>query len=381
MLAPALLLVLAAGLAAAGPVEDEVAGVIDLFHDLRFEEALGAARTLEDRHPGHPAGPFFTGVVHFQRYLVEDPRRPETLAEFERQTARSLAAAEAWRSSSPASAEYYLGAAHGFRARVLSMEKRRGEAISEARKALGHVRKAVALDPADDDVYLGMGMYNYFMSRIPAGIKPLAYLMMGTWGDKEEGLGQLKRAAQKGKIARWEARSVLANIFGSERERRWEEAEALLQELMERYPRNPGYRMRRAYVFERMGRWDRALALVEPKGAWVEKVEPSVRALALAAARYRSAEIMILSGRPSEAQAHLHALVQADLPSNLKDWVALRRANLLDLAGERKMALAIYGRITDRWAKPAAEGFMKEAFPGGPNAVQPFRWPMSEVVK
>ena len=125
MLAPALLLVLAAGLAAAGPVEDEVAGVIDLFHDLRFEEALGAARTLEDRHPGHPAGPFFTGVVHFQRYLVEDPRRPETLAEFERQTARSLAAAEAWRSSSPASAEYYLGAAHGFRARVLSMEKRR----------------------------------------------------------------------------------------------------------------------------------------------------------------------------------------------------------------------------------------------------------------
>ena len=239
----------------------------------------------------------------------------------------------------------------------------------------------MALDPADDDVYLGMGMYNYFMSRIPAGIKPLAYLMMGTWGDKEEGLGQLKRAAQKGKIARLEARSVLANIFGSERERRLEEAEALLQELMERYPRNPGYRMRRAYVFERMGRWDRALALVEPKGAWVEKVEPSVRALALAAARYRSAEIMILSGRPSEAQAHLHALVQADLPSNLKDWVALRRANLLDLAGERKMALAIYGRITDRWAKPAAEGFMKEAFPGGPNAVQPFRWPMSEVVK
>lgn len=365
----------------AGTVEDEVVAVIDLFHDLRFEEALRATRRLEERHPGHPAGSFFCAVVHFQRYRVEEPRRPETLAEFERQAARAVSAAEAWRSSSPASAEYYLGAARGFRARVLSMEQRRREAIAEARKALGHVRKAVALNPGDDDVYLGLGMYNYFMSRIPAAAKPFALLLFGMWGDREEGLGQLKRVAQNGKIARWEARSVLANIYASERERRWEESEALLKELMERYPRNPGYRMRRVYVAQRRGRWDEALSLADPSGAWLGKLDPLVRGPALAGARYRSAEILILSDRPHEAQAHLHALSAGEIPANLRDWVALRRGNLLDLAGERGLALSVYGRITDPWARPAAEGFIKEAFPGGPNAIQPFRWPLSEVVK
>jgi hypothetical protein len=291
-----LLLVLAASpcRAADSALQKRLLAIVDAFYDLRFDEARAGAEAIERDFPGHPAGPFYASMVHYQRYIVEDPPSPETLAAFEAGNERALKACAAALESDPLSAERYFGAALGFHARALIAKKRFAPAISKARKAVAHLRKAAALDPADKEIMLGLGMYDYFLSRVPLAAKPFAYLMMGMRGNRERGLERLKTAAESDGPARMEARAVLSAIYGSRNEKRWGEAQDLLAELAARYPRNPLYRLRSVLVAERAGDYARAEALAEPDGPWLEKIEPTIRERARLEARRRSDEIAAL---------------------------------------------------------------------------------------
>ncbi|MFA6318748.1 MAG: hypothetical protein WC943_15170 [Elusimicrobiota bacterium] len=379
-------LVLAAGIAAAGvspssdPVNAELAAVIDLFYDIQTDAALAAAQEVEGRHPLHPAGAFYQAVVHYQRSLFEDPVRPETLASFDLEAGRCIVLAEAQLSSSPALGHYYLGAGYGFRARVRAHQGRMRDALADGKKAMRNIKAAVADDPGIEDAYLGLGMYNYFASRLPAAAKPFAFLLTGLWPDRDKGMEQIKRAAEKGTLARVEARTVLAAIYSSEKERRWGEAEAILAPLMERYGRNPYFRLRRVYTAEKAGRWDDAVRWSDPDGRWLEALSPEVREKTAASVRYRAAEALILSGRPEEARRHMEKLEDITRPARLLAWIELRRANLLQADGKtgeaRDLCRLVMG--SDEHAKKTAAAFIKEPYPRGPKTVAPLRWPLSE---
>ncbi|MBI5623308.1 MAG: hypothetical protein HY924_05980 [Elusimicrobia bacterium] len=377
---------LLAGLASAAPVSPssdpvnkELAEVIDLFYDIRTGPALAAVQAVERRHPGHPAGPFYQAVVHYERALFEDPVQPRTLEAFEVQTGRCIAAAEAALSSSPALGHYYLGAGYGFRARVRAHQRRMRDALSDGKKAMRHIKAAVAEDPGIEDAYLGLGIYNYFTSRLPAAAKPFAFLLTGLWPDRKKGIEQIRRAAEKGTLARVEASTVLAAVYSSEKEKRWDEADSLLAPLMERYPGNPYFRLRRIYVAEKAGRWDEALTWTDPDGKWLERLVPEVREKTSASVRYRAAEALMLSGRPEEARKHLDAMAGLAIPTRLKAWTALRMANLLQLDGRHEEAEELFSAISEDTAKKAAQNFRKEPYPKGPKTVAPLRWPLSEV--
>ncbi|MBI5597702.1 MAG: hypothetical protein HY928_16565 [Elusimicrobia bacterium] len=321
-----LALLLSALPARAASVEEEMAGVVDLFYGLRFEEALAAARAAEAAHPGHPAGPFYAGVVRFQQFVAGDALSEEEFSAFEAESRRAEAAAEAWVSSQAAVGHYYLGAAHGFRARGLVARKSWMSAVGSARRGAKHLKKALALDPALLDARLGLGMYEYYIARAPLLARPLAFAMMGLWGDRDAGLAHLRAVAEHGGAARMEARSVLSAIYASDPEGRWDEAEALLGPLMERYPGNPLYRLRRAYVALRRGAFLDAARFADPGGAWLQSVPAGMRERARAAALYRAAEGALLAGDAAAARGHLAALAGLPLPDGLAPWVERRRA-------------------------------------------------------
>lgn len=354
--------------AAPGPLEHEVAAVIDLFYNLEFDRALQASETLAARHPGHPVGPFYRSIVYYQRFLAEDPRRPETLHNFELNSRAALKAAADLRAASPAQGEYYLGIAHGFRGRVLAAQRRYLRAIPEALRAVKHLETALKLDPGIEDAYLGLGMYHYFTARIPAGAKPFAYLIGAGWGDREKGLEYLRRTAEKGGPARMEARSVLSSIYALEG--RWPESEAYLRELTARYPRNPLYRLRLIYVLGRQTRWEELLEKSDPKGGWLRALPPELRDIALRPAQYRSVEALLALGRAQEAERLIGELEQLpQLGAGLRDFVLLRRANLLDLSGDpaqRKKALLIYKSLKNKEAARLARDWIKTPYPAGP---------------
>jgi hypothetical protein len=161
-------------------------------------------------------------------------------------------------------------------------------------------------------------------------------------------------------------------ILSKDDEADWAGADRLLAELMKRYPRNPLYRLRRAYVAERRGRWARAAALAAPDARWIAALHPSIRARARAQALYRAAEIDLLRRRPKEAAVFLGELDDSVLPPELQDWALLRRGNLRDALGDRLGALAAYRRVRGKAPRRAARAFEKTPFPAGPPAVAPF---------
>ncbi len=321
-------LLLAAPSRAARPLEAELAGIVDLFYDLRFDAAQQAADRLAAEHPGHPAGPFFQSVVSYQRFVAEAPKHDETLREFESRSRKAVEAAQAWISTSPAEGQYYLGAARGFRARVLAAQRKYFRALPEALGGVRGLKKALALDPSLEDAYLGLGMYHYYRARMPAAAKPFAFLLTGEGSNIQQGLAELRRTAEKGGAAKMEARSVLAAILASDHERRWDEAETLLAGLMDRYPHNPLYRLRRVYVAERRGRFDDAAAWADPDGAWVAGLDASLRDAAREAALYRAAEASLLAGKPDAARKDLDALASGGCPDDLRPWLEKRRREL-----------------------------------------------------
>ena len=359
-------------IAAPPEMERELAGVVDLFYDMDFDKARAASDALALRHPNHPAGAFYRGVSSYQRWTAEGMRSTETFRSFEIDSEAAEKSAKALMRSNPAEAHYYLGATLGFRARANMAQKKFFRALPDGSAAIKHLKKALALDPALSDARLGMGMYHYFAARMPAGAKPLAYLLVGEGADRKLGLKELWSVAETTGIARMEARSVLAVILSKDDEADWAGADKLLAELTARYPRNPIYRLRRAYVAERRGDFDAAVVLAEPDGKWISTLHPSVRTPARAWALYRAAESRLLQGRAAETADWLAALDRLPHPRGMKDWVLLRRANLLDAQGKPREADELYGRITDKTPAALAKRFQKERYPAGPKDAAPF---------
>lgn len=373
MLSWPLILALAAPAAAAPPeMERELAGVVDLFYDMDFDKARAASDALAARHPSHPAGAFYRGVSTYQRWIAEGMRSTDTYRAFELDSEAAEASAKALMASNPAEAHYYLGATLGFRARANVARRNFLRALPDGSAAVKHLKKALALDPTLSDARLGMGMFHYFAARMPSGAKPFAYLIIGEGADRKLGLSELWSVAETTGIARMEARSVLAVILSKDEEADWEGADRLLAELTARYPHNPIYRLRRAYVAERLGRFDEAVALADPDGKWIGTLHRSVRTPARAWALYRAAESRLLQGRPEGTERWLAALDRLPHPRGMKDWVILRRANLLDSQGKHAEADALYGRIKDKTAAALAKRFRADRYPAGPKDAAPF---------
>ena len=374
-LALAALLAAAPSSAAPGPEDvpkSEISAIVDMFYGHDFDRAAPAAAALEARHPGHPAGPLFQAVVEYQRWVAEGMREDGSWKAADRDLSRAVDAAKAFEKTSPAESHYYLGAALGFRARGLAAQHRFLRAVPDAASALKHLKKALELDPSLEDARLGLGMYHYFAARMPPAAKPFAHVLMGEPGDRAKGLAELWTVANSNGVARMEARAVLSSILSKSDEADWKGAEKLLAELMARYPRNPLYRLRRAYVAERLGELDRAAALADPDGKWIASLQPALRDNARAWSRYRLAEIRLMQRRADEAEKLLGLLDIDHAPKGLRPWIRLRRANLDDARGRRDAARSGYEKIKEREAGVNARLFLGMPFPGGPRDFAPY---------
>lgn len=328
--AAALLLLPAPSFAAGGEeaVRAEVAGIVDLFYGHDFERAAPAAQALEKRHPGHPAGPLLKAIVAYQLWVAKGLRDDGSWEAVDRELSRAEADAEALAAASPAESRYYLGAAQGFRARGLAAKHRFLRALPDASSSVRNLRGALALDPTLTDARLGLGMYHYFAARMPAAARPFARLLTGEPADRARGLDELWTVARSSGAARMEARAVLSMILSKSDEADWDGADALLAELMTRYPRNPLYRLRRTFVAERRGDWAAAVALADPDGAWVGGLHPDLRPGARAWALYRAGEAELLDGRRDAAAKTFARIDEKTAPKSLRRWLARRRADL-----------------------------------------------------
>jgi len=359
--------------------EDDAAKIVDLFYDLRIPQTIQAVEKLDARYPESPAGQFYLSVAYYQEYLLEDPPSARTFQQFQSASEKALRKAVNFAKSSPALSHYYQGAVLGFQARAYVAQRSYGSAIPKARHAVSHLQKALELDPSLEDTNLGLGLYYYFLDRIPKAAKPFAYMMVGMWGDRAKGLALIQGVSQKGGAARREAESILAAIDASQREQKWNEAVPLFMDLMTLYPHNPRYRLGLAYVYQRQGLWSKSLETADPEGSWLKELDPMIKQRTHSLVRYRAVENDLFIGRWQEAVILLDRLESNAVPPGLEDWVALRRGNALDAQGRRADAAAYYNVIKSPKARDLANIFLRTPFPDGSRDVMPNRWPLSNI--
>jgi hypothetical protein len=196
---------------------------------------------------------FRRGAVTVDHYLGSFSRAETDLAkpppaldaEFRTHIQQSIELAQRRVASNPADAQahYDLGAALGIQASyVATVDGRMLAGFKAARRSYDEHEGVLALDPSRKDAGLVIGTYRYLVSTLSLPLRVMAYVA-GFGGGRERGIQMLQATAQigsktaaAGNDARTDAMFALVLVYN--REHRYEEAIAVLQDLRRLYPRN-----------------------------------------------------------------------------------------------------------------------------------------------
>jgi tetratricopeptide (TPR) repeat protein len=229
-----------------------------LAYDLDHQEALKLLRQSISLAPGDPRTHralanvlwlnllFQRGAVTVDHYLGSfssssvDLKKPpaDVDAEFRREVGKAIELAEQRVAAHPndAQAHYDLGAAVGLQASyVATVEGRMLAGFRNARRAYDEHERVLALDPSRKDAGLIVGTYRYVVSTLSLPMRMMAYVA-GFGGGRDVGIRMIEGAASSPSDSRVDALFALVLMYN--RERRYDDALRMLQELRRLHPRN-----------------------------------------------------------------------------------------------------------------------------------------------
>jgi predicted Zn-dependent protease len=129
-------------------------------------------------------------------------------------------------------------------------------AYTKARVARDLHEQLLKLDPTFDDAELSIGAYDYVIGVIPGFVRFLLAPLGVRSAGKEIGIQELEKVASNGKMASTDAKMVLTVVYT--REKQYEQALRMYEDLHAQYPGNYAIRMAEASVYGRMQKWDEA---------------------------------------------------------------------------------------------------------------------------
>ncbi len=211
---------------------------IDALYNFKFKEAEEKFDEVIKIAPADPRGHFFKAMIYHYRYTFLRVRTD--FDKFIQLSDNVIDAAEKVldKDQNNSNAMFYLGGIYGYRGIVRSQENQIVRAVLDGRKGYSYLEDAIETNVNNHDAEMGLGMFNYFISRIPSSFRWLVK-MIGFDGDRQKGLEQLERAAAKGTYAKNEAKWWLSQFYVAEEQP--ERAFKFLDELAVKYPRNPFY--------------------------------------------------------------------------------------------------------------------------------------------
>lgn len=238
-----ILFVLAAGQAASfiyqDPASDQaIREALDATYKLDLPAARRIAAGLQTRLPDHPAGFMLDAETYWWEAQTDPENKKIEETYFQKQERAVDVAEKALKSAKYPKIEInaYLASAYGSKARFLLTQRGVGwGTVSAGRKAHGYAEEVYEADPNYIDILVGIGAYNYFAGKVPAVLKPFAWLL-GASGDSTLGLEQLRTAIQKGRYTKTEARIVYFTALMKDAQ--YPEALRILEGLMSDYPNN-----------------------------------------------------------------------------------------------------------------------------------------------
>lgn len=293
---------------------------------------------------------FRRGSITVDQYLGGGSRRDVKLEKppaeeaqiYSRHAARALELAEARLRANPQdiSALYDVGAAVGLQASyTATVEGRIGGAFGAARRAFNSHERVLELDPSRKDAGLIVGTYRYVVATLALPVRWVAYVA-GFGGDKEKGLRLIEEAARDRSDAQVDAKFALMLLYN--REKRYDEALAVIRELMARFPRNRVLRLEAGATAIRGQQYSEADRLLT---AGIDGLASDTRPRAFgeeAMWYYKRGLARLSLRRLDQARADLDRALQSPMRDWVRGRIRLEQGKLADLEGRRPDALAAY---------------------------------------
>ena len=346
----------------------------DFTYNLDHDEAITLLRQAIAAEPNEPAHHralastiwlnilFRRGAVTVDHYLgsfskasVELRNPPAELdSEFKREIAKAIELAEKRAAAAPrdAQAQFDLATAVGLQATyVASVEGRMMAGFRAARRSFEAAETVLELDAKRKEAGLVVGTYRYIVSTLSLPMRLMAYVA-GFGGGKEQGLRMIEETAQAAKENRTDAEFALVLLYN--REKRYDDALRVMDNLRRRYPRNRLVLLEAGATATRGNRPVDAERLLSEGMAMLASDKririPGENALW----HYKRGAARVMLGRTEEALADLRAALSPDAAGWVQGRTHLEMAKLAvkrgDRAGTRReadTAIAVCGKSND----------------------------------
>lgn len=238
---------------------DDARRGLDLLYDMDFAAANAVFAGIEQRHSGHPVGPFLRALAPWWEIQVdpEDKSRDDAffdaMGEVIDRCDRRLR-----RDRDDLDAMFFKAGALAFRGRLHSDRKNWLRAARDGQKALRLLKEVRQRDPGNPDLLLGIGLFDYLADVVPEQypiLKPFARLFPK--GNRARGLQELSQAVEQGTFVPTEAAFCLVQIHYIF-ERDYATSLHYARWLRQRYPNNSLFHIYEGRTFARLNLWREA---------------------------------------------------------------------------------------------------------------------------
>lgn len=331
------------------------AALADLYR-LEYEKVWPAAGEFIAARPRNPFGHLFVAGALWWQTTTENlsPEEDPALGRrFERSVDRTVELAdELIESEDPrqrADGYFAAGMALGLRGQWRLVQGRWYQAYRDGKKAMSYLRRCVEISPRYYDAYMGLGIFDYQVAKLPGALKLGARLLIRGTGNAKRGLKRLRLSVKKGRFASRQAAAFLLSIH-LVYERDYPKALETVRGLLQDFPESPYYRFIEVLCLARTGDWDashaKAQALFADLGkdpeAFLRKERGTLCGFA--------GDACLEEDRLAAAEDWLtRALAQArrsDDPNGWRTILRLYRGAANDMLGRRERALDDYRGVT-----------------------------------
>jgi tetratricopeptide (TPR) repeat protein len=329
--------------------EEALAG-LERLYQMDFPGADRHFAAIGERFPDHPAGAFLPALVPWWSLLLDpddtshDARVMAAMDEVVARADRRLR-----RDRRDLDALFFKTGAFAFRARIHAYRGRWLKAALDGRRALSNLNELHRRDPDNDDLYFGLGLFDYLADVVPKQhpfLRPFALFL--PHGDRRRGLAELERAATRGRFVPTEARYALYQVhFTFEKD--YAKALADAQWLCRQHPGNPLFQIAEGRVYAQLALWPEAGLVFQEVAERQVDGKPGYSGALAEEALYWLARGEMAGGRYTSALQYLDRLdflvAERNYDTYLRAAGRLRRGMTYDALGRRSDAVRCYQEV------------------------------------
>ena len=217
-----------------------------------YARALELCLEIEQKYPEHPAGYFFRAAVLQSKMMdYENYDELETFFELSQKALR-LSRRDMRKHSRNSWPYFFAGASLGYQAFYHFREKNYLQAFRDGWNSIQMLNLVVEYDPQNYDAYLGIGAFKYYRSKYSRFLKMIPFVK----DERQIGIELIQKAIEHGKFAPVAAMNALIWIYIEEK--RFAEAEALVDSALSLYPGSRFFLWGKAAAAYKRGALERA---------------------------------------------------------------------------------------------------------------------------